>query len=112
MQIPVKQIIRLTEPGQPADVRRAAVVVLGEIGERDGDTADALRARLDDADPGVRIKAIKAVVKLKIDAALRALLERIKVGGEEAELAAQSAAHLGARGTKGLQELLPKVAPG
>ncbi len=40
------------------------------------------------------------------------MLERIKEGGEEAEQAAQAAAKLGSKGSRALQELMPKVAPG
>ena len=50
--------------------------------------------------------------KLRIEPALPQLLARIKEGGEEADAAAQAAAHLGAKGTRALQELMPKVAPG
>ena len=49
---------------------------------------------------------------LRIEAALPHLLERIKEGGEEAEQAAQAAAKMGAKGSRALQELMPKVAPG
>ncbi len=112
MQIPAKQIVRLMSPDQPADVRRAAVLVLGEVGGRDAEIAAALAERLDDDDAAVRLAVLKAVGKLKIDSALKKLLERIKEGGEEAELAAQAAARLGAKGTRALQELMPKVAPG
>src|SRR5207245_1125187 len=112
MQIPVKQIVGLMQPDQPADVRRAAVVVLAEVGGKDGEIASGLCECLDDADAGVRLAALKAVARLKIDAALPRLLERIKDGGEEADLAAQAAARLGAKGTRSLQDLMPKVAPG
>jgi hypothetical protein len=60
----------------------------------------------------VRLQVIKSVGKLRIEPALAELLERIKEGGEEAEQAAQAAAKLGAKGTRALQELMPKVAPG
>ena len=47
--------------------------------------------------------------KLRIEQALPQLLERIKEGGEESEQAAQAAAaRLGAKGTRALQELMPK----
>jgi HEAT repeat protein len=112
MQIPVKQIVRLMQTDQPADLRRAAVVVLAEVGEKDGEIAAGLCERLDDADATVRLAALRAIGKLKIDTALPRLLERIKDGGEEADLAAQAAARLGAKGTRSLQDLMPKVAPG
>jgi hypothetical protein len=105
-------LVGLLQPDQPADVRRAAMIVLRELGERDAEVIKAVRDHLTDADAGLRLEALRAVGKLKIDAALPALLDRIKEGGEEADLAAQAAAHLGAKGTRALQELMPKVAPG
>src|SRR5262249_37547826 len=95
-----------------ADVRRAAAVVLGGLGGRAAAVARALCDRLDDPEGAVRLDAIRAVSKLRADAALPRLVERVKGGGVEAEQAAQAAARLGARGTRALQELMPRVAPG
>jgi HEAT repeat protein len=55
---------------------------------------------------------MKSIGKLRVDAALPRLLERVRHGGEEAETAAQAAAHLGAKGTHALQNLMGQVAPG
>src|SRR5262245_23694577 len=107
-----KKLIGLLQPEHAADVRGAAALILGEVASKDNDTAKALLASLDDADPSVRAQAIETIGKLKIDAALKPLLSRVERGGEEAELAAHAVAHLGARGTKALQELMHKVAPG
>jgi hypothetical protein len=112
MNVPVKQIVELLGAGHAPEVRRAAVLVLGEVGGRDGEVGQAIRGCISDADAAVRVAALKAVGKLKVDSALSELLERIRHGGEEADLAAQAAARLGAKGTKALQELMPKVAPG
>jgi hypothetical protein len=60
----------------------------------------------------VRLAAIRAVGKLRVEPALPQLLERIRAGGEEAEAAAQTAARLGVKGPRALQELIPRVAPG
>src|SRR5262245_14441303 len=109
MQVATTKIIRLMQPGQPAEVRCAAAVVLGELGARDAELTKAICERLTDDEPALRLAAIRAVGKLRIDAALPQLLERIKTGGEEAEEAAQSAAKLGAKGTRGLQDLMPRV---
>ena len=112
MQLPAAKFVRLLHPDQPADVRRAAILVLAELGVRESDVAAAIRESLDDPDPAVRLQAIHAVGKLKIDAALPQLLERIRGGGTEAEQSAEAAVRLGAKGSKGLQELMPRVAPG
>jgi HEAT repeat protein len=112
MAVSTESLLRLLKPDHPAEVRSAAAQVLGEIGGRDGGVSTALAECLADPDTAVRRNAIQAVGKLRIEGALPALLERIRSGGEEAELAAQAAARLGARGTRGLQDLMPKVAPG
>jgi HEAT repeat protein len=112
MAVTSENLLRLLRPEQPAEVRCAAALVLGEIGDRDGGIGKALGECLADGNDSVRRQAIRTVGKLRIETALPALLERIRSGGEEAELAARAAARLGAKGTRGLQELMPAVAPG
>lgn len=112
MAVTTETILRLLRPDQSPEVRRAAALVLGEVGVKGEGVGEALTEHLADDDPSVRRESIRAVGKLRVDAALPALLERIRHGGEEAELAAQAAARLGVRGTRALQELMPKVAPG
>jgi HEAT repeat protein len=107
-----KKILRLLHPDQQLDVRCAAVLVLGEIGGKDAELTRALCDAIKDGETRLRLQAIQAVGKLRIEAAMPHLLERIKEGGEEAEQAAQAAAKLGAKGTRALQQLMPKVAPG
>ncbi len=111
-QVPINKLLRLLHADHPPAVRAAAALVLGEIGVRDGDTAKALGDALADADSSVRLEVIHSVGKLRIEAALPQLLARIKEGGAEADAAAHAAAHLGAKGTRALQELMPKVSPG
>jgi HEAT repeat protein len=107
-----KKLLGLLEADQPVDVRCAAALVLGELGLRDAELMRALCDALTDGEPRLRLQVIKTIGKLRVESALPNLLERIKEGGEEAEQAAQSAAKLGAKGTRGLQELMPHVAPG
>src|SRR5262249_1405715 len=64
------------------------------------------------AEEGVRAAVITTIGKLRIEQALPRLLARIQEGGAESEQAAQATARLGAKGTRALQELMPKVAPG
>ena len=61
---------------------------------------------------GGAVQVIRTVGKLRVEPALPRLTARIKEGGPEADEAAHAAAHLGAKGTRALQELMPKVAPG
>ncbi len=112
MPVAAAKLVRLLRPDQPADVRRAAILVLAELGLREADAASAIRESLDDPDSAVRLQAIQAVGRLKIDGALPQLLERIRGGGPESEQAAEAAVRLGAKGSKALQQLMPKVAPG
>jgi HEAT repeat protein len=112
MDIPVNRLLRLLQPDRTAEVRAAAVLILGELGVRDADAAAGVAARLDDPDPAVRENAIRAAGQLKATEALPTLLERIAGGGEEARLAAEAVAQLGVKGVKSLQELMPRVAPG
>lgn len=107
-----KKILRLLHADHPLDVRCAAALVLGEVGTKDGELTHALCDALKDGEPRLRLQVIRALGKLRVEAALPLLLERVKEGGEEAEQAAQAAAKMGAKGTKALQELMPKVAPG
>lgn len=112
MDVPVKKLVRLLHPDQPADLRAAAVRVFSELGVKDADASAELVARLTDDDPAVRVAAIAAAGRLKLTKALPVLLDRIKGGGEEGSLAAEAAARLGADGVKKLQELLHHVVPG
>jgi HEAT repeat protein len=112
MALATKQLLQLMAPDRPLEVRCATALVLGEAGVKDADAARALCDALQDPQPALRLQAIKAVGKLRVEQALPQLLERIKEGGEEAEQAALAAARLGAKGTRALQDLMPRVAPG
>jgi len=107
-----KKLLGLLQAEQPGEVRAAAALVLGELGAKDEDAADALTLALDDPEPVVRLRAIAAVGKLRIEPALPRLLQRVQAGGAEAEQAAQATAKLGAKGTRALQDLMDKTAPG
>jgi hypothetical protein len=108
----VKKLMRFLATDQPAELRFSTVRVLGELGLKDTEVGQALTGLIEDKDPTVRLEALTAVGKLRIELALPKLLSRISEGGPEAEAAAQAAAHLGSRGTKALQELMGQVAPG
>jgi HEAT repeat protein len=107
-----KKLLRLVDAGQPASVRQAVITVLAELDMRDKEATGLLVASLDDGDPAVRVAALTAVGKLRLEEALPRLLERVSQGGAESELAAQAAAKLGAKGTKALRDFMGKVAPG
>src|SRR4051812_25447536 len=100
MEIPAKKILRLLDPEQPAEVRCAAAVVLGELGGRDAEASRALLDRLDDTDTAARLRVIRAVGKLRVGEALPRLIDRVADGGEEAHEAVEAAARIGPKGTK------------
>jgi hypothetical protein len=106
-----KKLLRLLRPDHPLDLRCAAARVLGEVGTRDAELAEALIAALTDPEGALRLAALEAVGNLRLEPALPQLLERIKEGGSEAEVAAQAAARL-SKGPRLLQEMMPRVAPG
>ena len=112
MQVPLSKILALLAPGHAAEVRLAAVTVLGELGQRVEEVNDAVLAAIDDEDADVRLRAIRAAGKLRVDKALPQLGERLKGGGAEGQAAAEVAARLGSKGSKLLHEMMPRVAPG
>ena len=57
----IKSLIHLLGPDQPGHVRTAAALVLGELGDRDGEIGAALCDHLNDAEPAVRVQVITAV---------------------------------------------------
>lgn len=107
-----KKLLGLLKAGHAGPLRRAALHVLGEIGVKDKELTAALCAALDDPEQETRLEAVAAVGKLHVEKALPQLLEKIKLGGVESEAAAEAAAKLGARGVKGLQDLMGETAPG
>jgi HEAT repeat protein len=107
-----KKLLRLLEPAHPPELRSAAARVLGEIGTRDGQIATVLCDALHDPDPAFRFQVLSAIGALKIDQALPQLLARVQEGGAEAEAAAQATARLGPKGTRALQAMMSRVAPG
>jgi HEAT repeat protein len=112
MQVPTTKLLGLLQPDHPPEVRSAAAVVLGELGVKDGKIAEALGACLDATEQPVRLAAIRAAGKLRLEPTLPQLLGRVAAGGEDAQEAAKAAAQMSAKGARALQQLMSKVAPG
>src|SRR5262249_12242751 len=106
------KLLGLLNAHHAPEVRRAAALVLGELGAKDATVAKTLCELLHDDHPELRLEVIKAIGKLKVEPARPQLATRVEKGGEEAELAAHAAARLGAKGTAALQNLMHHVAPG
>jgi HEAT repeat protein len=111
MDIPVKKLVKLMASEEPG-VRSAAVLVAAELGIKDQELNAEVIARIADSDSQVRLQAIRAAGNLKIAKSLNALLDRIRGGGDESNLACVAAAKLGSEGIKGLQGAMAQVAPG
>src|SRR5262249_16799310 len=94
------------------EVRRAAALVIGEVGTRGAELTSALGDALDDPEPSVRLAALEAAGKLRMEQALPRLLTRITEGGPESEAAPLAAPRMGAKGTAALKDLMHHVAPG
>jgi HEAT repeat protein len=107
-----KKILRLLGEDQSIETRKAAVRVLSAIDADGDDVGAALCPCAESSDVGLRVLAIQALGKLKVQDGLPVLLARVREGGEGAEQAAQAAARLGAKAVKALHDLMPKVAPG
>jgi HEAT repeat protein len=107
-----KKLLRLLEPGHATELRSAAARVLGEVATRTPELTDTLCALLDDPEVDVRLQILRALGQLHIDKALPQLLQKVRQGGPESEVAAESAARLGSRGIRSLQDLMGEVAPG
>jgi HEAT repeat protein len=107
-----KKILGLLESGHATELRSAAARVLAEVGTRTPELTDTLCALLDDPEVDVRLQVLRTLGQLHIDKALPQLLQKVRQGGPEAEVAAESAARLGARGIKSLQDLMGEVPPG
>jgi hypothetical protein len=107
-----KKLLILLQPGQAAPLRAAAALVVGEIGLREKETAQQLLALVSEPGDAPRQEAMTALGKLRVEAALPRLLDRVRLGGPEADTAAHAAAQLGAKGAKALRDLMGAVAPG
>ncbi len=107
-----EKLVDLLVPKQPVELRRAAALVVGEVGSNSKNLATRLLDGLCDEDREVRLNSINAISKLRIEQALPKLIERLEQGGEEAEPSAYAAAGLGAKGVRALQNRMPQVAPG
>ncbi|HEV8058817.1 MAG TPA: HEAT repeat domain-containing protein [Gemmataceae bacterium] len=107
-----KKIVVLLTSHPDAFVKAAAARLLAELSLKDKEVAAGLLKAVEDAEPSVRLEAIRALGKLGVESALARLVEFIKQGGAESEAAADAAAQLGARAVKSLQDLMHHVAPG
>jgi HEAT repeat protein len=108
----LKKLIALLEPGESAEVRRAAARVAGALkaGKEPG-LNKALLATLDQDDAELRQLAVDALGKLRAEEALPHLVRLVEKGGPEVDTAVQALGQLGARGTKALGNVMAHANP-
>lgn len=106
-----QKLLQLLRPDQPTELRCAAALMLGEVGNKDDKLAEALCQAIDDPEPAFRLHVLTALGKLRIERALPQLLAHMQEAGEEAEVAAQAAARLGAKGIRAVQARMAEASP-
>ncbi|MGH7149654.1 MAG: HEAT repeat domain-containing protein, partial [Planctomycetota bacterium] len=111
MDSTLRSVLRLLEEGSP-EIRCAAAVVLGALGEKGEAVVESLRGRLKDDNLLVRRFAAEGLGRMGSRRALPDLLEAVAHGGEVGRAAAAAAAAMGAAGVHALTGLMGKVAPG
>jgi HEAT repeat protein len=108
----LKKLITLIAPGEPPQVRRAAVVVAGALKPaKEANLHQALLATLDEEDAELRRLAVDTLGQLRAEEALPRLLNLVEAGGGEVDAAVQALGHLGARGTKALVQVMARATP-
>jgi HEAT repeat protein len=107
-----QKLLQLLRPDHPAELRCAAALVLGEVGAKEDKLADSLCQFIDDPETSFRLHVLTAIGKLRIERALPQLLAHIQDAGVEAEVAAQAAARLGAKGIRAVQARMAEASPG
>ncbi|HWY85852.1 MAG TPA: hypothetical protein VNX28_03955, partial [Gemmataceae bacterium] len=106
-----KLIHLIAAPDLPA-LRRAATLVSGSVGtSKDRNLVKALLANLPSDDLELRLAAIDALGRLRVDEALGRLESFVRQGGPELESAVQAAGNLGARGVKAMSKIMAEVTP-
>jgi HEAT repeat protein len=108
----LKKLMQLISSNEPVELRRAAVLVAGVVGQaRDRSLIKTLLPVLQDADPELRVSAIEALARLHAEEALPQLAVLVRQGGLEVEAAARAAGQLGARGVKLMGQVMAEAAP-
>ena len=106
------KLIQLISAPEALELRRAAALVAGSLGTtRDKRLVKGLLANLQEADVDLRLASIEALGRLRADEALGPLLEFVRLGGPELEVAVSAAGQLGARGLKALGKTMEAVTP-
>jgi HEAT repeat protein len=109
----LKKLIELIQSADPAELRRAALVVAGAVGSA-GDRAliKALLLVLQEADSALRGAAIESLGQLRAEEALPPLIDLVQQGGPDVEAAVRAAGHLGTRGARAMGKVMAEASPG
>ncbi|HEV3257059.1 MAG TPA: HEAT repeat domain-containing protein, partial [Gemmataceae bacterium] len=106
-----RKLLQLLTADHDGELRRAAAMVLAEVGTKDAQLAQALCAAVDDPDPPFRARVLRAIGKLRVARALPRLLALVAEGGPDTAAAAAAAACLGNPGTKALRDMMAEASP-
>jgi HEAT repeat protein len=107
------KLMRLISAPEAPELRRAAVLVAGSVGtEKDRPLVKALLATLQEADLELRLAAIDALGRLRVEDSLAPLEALVRQGGPELEAAVQAASQLGTRGVRAMGKIMEQATPG
>jgi HEAT repeat protein len=106
------KLIQLFTTAPAQELRLAALKVAGCVGAaQEKGFVKGLIATLDDNDTAIRVAAVEAIGRLKIEEALPRLDGFVRAGGPELESAVHAASQFGARGTKLMGKLMDEATP-
>ncbi len=104
------KLMHLASDGDSTEMRRAALKVLGSVGDGKA-LVRLLIDTLKDSEEPLRIAAIEAIGQIAAEDALPHLEELVRKGGPELESAVHTASLLGARGARLMGKIMHEVSP-
>jgi len=108
----LKRLVELINAGPRPELRRAAVLVAGELGNgKEGPLVKALIGTLDTPDSTLAHAALDALGRLRAESALPKLIQVVHQGGPTVEAAARAAGGMGVRGAKAMEKVMTEASP-
>jgi len=108
----LSKLVSLIAGADSPELRHAAILVSGGVGTaKDKGLVKALLKILLENDAEARPAALAALGQLRVEEALAPVLELVRQGGPELEIAVQAAGQLGQRGIKALSKIMDETTP-
>jgi HEAT repeat protein len=108
----LKRLAEIISESPRPELRRAAIVVAGEVADgREPSLVKALVAAADAAEAEVSLPALNAIGKLRAESALPKLITLVEAGGPAVEAAARAAGGMGARGARAMEKIMARAHP-